>query len=234
MKAVIMQPSYLSWLGFFDLMDQSDIFVFLDHIQYTKRSWQQRNKIKTPQGELWLTIPIKSKGKYEQKISETLINDSNNWKDKHLQSIKMNYAKSKFFDKYFNEIEKVYKKNTEKLTDITIPLILIIKDILGIKSKIIFSSNLNPQGNKSKLLYDICKKISADEYLSPIGSKNYIDEDDQFTPNNIKLKYQNFEHPIYNQLWGNFISHLSIIDLIFNEGEKSLDIIRSGRKEHKN
>ncbi|MFA5173405.1 MAG: WbqC family protein [Candidatus Paceibacterota bacterium] len=230
MKAVIMQPNYLPWMGYFDLMDQCDAFVFLDHVQHIKRDWEQRNRIKSPSGELWLSIPVLSKGKYHQKINEVVLDNSQQWKEKHLQSIKINYAKAPFFEKYFNELGHLYSQEITKLIDISIPLTLWIKKIIGLNCQVFYSSNLNPQGKKSELLCDICRKIGADEYLSPVGAKDYIDADNHFIKNNIKLEYQNFEHPVYDQLWGDFISHLSVIDLIFNEGPNSLNVIRSGRK----
>jgi hypothetical protein len=228
MKAVIMQPTYLPWIGYFDLMDQSDTFVLLDHVQFSKQSWHQKNRIKTPNGELMLTVPIIRN--HPQMINETKINNDQPWRKTHLKSIQANYSKAKYYDKYIGFLEDIYLRKIENLTDLTIPIILWAKEKLGIECKIIKSSEINAGGAKVNLVVDICHKIGADEYLSPPGSKEYIDENNIFEKENIKLEYQKYEHPEYAQLWGKFMPYISVIDLLFNEGGKSLDIIRSGRK----
>ena len=229
MKAVIMQPTYLPWVGLFDLIDQSDVFVFLDNVQFEKQSWQQRNKIKTPQGWIWLTVPVlQSLG---QKINEVKINNNSNWKEKHLKSIQYNYDKAPYFKKYFKFFEETYNTNWECLADLNIHIIKWTSDQLNIKNKFVNSSSMNIKGRKTELLVDICKKLNADAYLSPLGSVMYIEENNLFERDGIKLEYQHFEHPIYKQLWGDFMPYMSVIDLLFNEGPKSRTIIRSGRKK---
>jgi len=233
MKVVIMQPAYLPWLGYFDLMDQSDTFVVLDNVQFEKRSWQQRNRIKTKKGELWLTIPVISKGRYNQKINEVEIDDSQSWAKKHLKTIERNYAHAKYYKNYINFFKNFYSEKITKLVDFTIPIILYIKDVLGINSQIVKASELNVNGSKVELLIDICHKIKADEYLSPIGSKEYIEENNLFKKEGIRLEYHHYIHPKYSQLWGDFIPYLSAIDLLLNEGGDSLSIIKSGRNKNK-
>ncbi len=228
MKAVIMQPTYLPWIGYFDLMDQSDIFVFLDDVQFSKQSWQQKNKIKTPQGQLLLTIPIVRR--HPQKIYDVEINNSQPWQSVHLRSIRYNYSKAKYFDRYIKDLEKFYFKKVTKLTEFTVPIILWIKDILGIECQFINASELDVKGSKVELLIDICHKIRADEYLSPARAKEYINTNNLFAKENIKLKYHQYNHPEYSQLWGEFVPYLSVIDLLFNQGDKSLSIIRKGAK----
>ena len=229
MKVVIMQPTYLPWLGYFDLMDQSDVFVILDHVQFSKQSWHQRNKIKSPEGETWLTIPVIRK--HPQVLNETKINNSQPWQKKHFESIRCNYSKAKFFDRYLSFLKETYSKKIEKLTDLTIPIILWTKKELQIKSKIIKSSELDIQGAKVDLIVDICHQVGADEYLSPLGSKEYIEQNNIFEREKIKLEYHDYIHPEYSQLWGEFIPYLSTLDLLLNEGDKSIEIIRSGRKD---
>ncbi len=228
MKAVIMQPTYLPWIGYFDLMDQSDIFVLLDHVQFSKHSWHQKNRIKTPNGESMLTVPIIRK--HPQMINETKINNSQPWQKKHLKSIQLSYAKAKYYDKYIGFLEDIYSKKIERLADLTIPIILWAKEELGIECKILKSSELNAGGAKVNLVVDICHKIGADEYLSPLGSKEYIDENNIFEKENIRLEYHHYVHPKYSQLWGEFKPYMSVIDLLFNEDGEALKIIRSGRK----
>lgn len=226
MKAVIMQPTYISWMGYFDLIDQSDIFVFLDNVQFEKQSWQQRNKIKTHQGVIWLTVPVLQN--LGQKINEVKVNNNSNWEEKHWKSIKYNYNKAPYFKRYFKFFEETYNTDWEYLVDLNIHVIKGACKQLNIKKDFIKSSNRNIKGRKTELLVGICKELNADTYLSPLGSAMYIEENNLFERECIKLEYQHFERPIYKQLWGDFIPYMSVIDLLFNEGDKSLDIIRSG------
>lgn len=227
--AVIIQPTYFPWIGYFDLMDQSDYFVFLDSVQFEKRSWQQRNRIKTSAGELQLSVPVLTKGRFQQKISEVKIDHTRSFYKKHIKSIKFNYAKATFYNRYINGLESILCQKHTYLADLNIELIKWIKAQLRIKTQLLRSSQLNVQGKKAELLVNICKVLDVQTYLSSIGSKSYIQEGILFSDNNIKLRYHDFKHPTYHQLYGKFIPYLSTIDLVFNEGEKSLEIIRSGR-----
>ena len=225
----IMQPTYLPWIGYFDLIDQSDIFVFLDSVQFDKRSWQQRNRIKSVNGELMLTVPVLSKGKRDQKLRDVQIDSSQKYSSKHLRTISNNYCKSKYFREYQTEFSNLYSLEYKYLADLNITLIKWLTKKLGMQVEFIRSSSLEASGKKVLLLVNICKKLGAHHYLSPYGSKTYIEENNLFLKNDIKLSYQDFRHPKYRQLWGEFIPYLSIIDLVFNEGKRSLDIIREGR-----
>lgn len=227
--AVIMQPTYLPWIGYFDLMDQSDYFVFLDSVQFEKRSWQQRNRIKTSAGELQLSVPVLTKGKFQQKITDVGIDATHSFYKKHLKSVKLNYSKATFYNKYIIGLEKILYKQHTYLVKLNIELIKWLKEQLTIKTHLLRSSQLNVRGNSTELLVNICKDLGAETYLSPIGSKSYIQEGKLFSDNNIKLQYHDFKHPTYHQLDGKFIPYLSVIDLLFNEGDSSLKVIRSGR-----
>jgi hypothetical protein len=227
--AVIMQPTYLPWVGYFDLMDQSDYFIFLDSVQFDKRSWQQRNRIKTPNGEMMLTVPVYSKGKYTQSICDVRIDTTKNFQEKHIKTIQQFYSKAAFYSQYFDKFNSILRKEYSHLVDLNIDLILFFKELLGIQREIARSSLLELQGKKVELLYNICKIVKADCYLSPIGSKNYIDENNLFEKNGMALRYHNYQHPVYRQLYGEFIPYLSVIDLLLNEGENGLAIIRTGR-----
>lgn len=231
MKAVIMQPTYLPWMGYFDLMDQSDVFVLLDSVQFSKQSWHQRNKIKSNSGELLLTIPIVRE--FPSLIKDVKINNSHQWRGKHLKSIEQNYGKAEYFNRYIGFLREIYSREHFRLSDFTIPIILWIKDVLGVKCEIVRSSEIGAGGSKVDLIVDICRRLGADGYISPLGSKEYIDENNVFKKEKIKLAYHNYIHPEYRQLWGDFIPYLSVIDLIFNEGGNSLEIIRSGRRQPK-
>lgn len=231
--AVIMQPTYLPWMGYFDLMDQSDVFVLLDSVQFDKRSWQQRNRIKTPSGELLLTEPVFSKGKCDQKICEVQIDQTSNFAEKHIRAIQHNYSKAPCFGKYIDELTAILRKRHQYLAELNIELINWLRGVIGVETELVRNSSLGVQGKKVDLLVAICKAVGAEHYLSPLGSKAYIEENNIFAQNNIELEYQNFEHPVYKQLHGDFIAYLSVIDLLFNEGECSLEIIKSGRVNEK-
>lgn len=226
----IMQPTYLPWLGYFDLMDRVDYFVFLDSVQFSKRSWQQRNRIKTSKGELILTVPVLAKGKYKQKINQVRINQSEDFVNKHLKALEYNYSKARLFKKYFSHILEILEKKHAFLADLNIDLILWLKKTIGIKTRLIRSSSLKVKGRAAELLVNICKALETRHYLSPVGAKTYIKDGQIFKKNSIQLSYQQYKHPVYKQLFGKFADHLSVIDLLFNEGNNSLEIIRSGRK----
>ena len=229
MKTVsIMQPTYLPWLGYFDLTNRSDIFVFLDTVQLDKRSWQQRNRIKTPNSEIMLTVPVLTKGRFNQEIRDVEIDVSQRFEKKHFNSIHFNYKNSKYYKLYIGELEEIFFSKISRLANLNIKLIKWLSSKIGIKTKFISSSELDVSGSKTELLINICLKINANHYLSPIGSKNYIEKNNLFTSSGIQLSYQDYQHPTYNQLFGDFIPYLSVIDLLFNEGEKSLEIIKSG------
>jgi hypothetical protein len=235
MKIAVMQPTYNPWLGYFDLMDKVDIFIYLDDVKLVKGSWHVRNRIKTANGEIFLTIPINIK----TSSKETLINNAEikktNWRKKHIKSIEQNYRKSKFYDVVFPLVEKLILNDVNILGDFTINFIENVKKVIGIKTKTIRSSELHISGKKDERLVKICQKLNADVYLSPQGSAEYIESKTpggEFIKNGIKLFYHNYEHPIYNQLYGKFLPYMGIIDLLFNEGfERTLEIIRSGRRK---
>ena len=226
----IMQPTYIPWLGYFALMDQVDTFVYLDSVQFDKRSWQQRNRIKNQNGVQLLTIPVISKGLRAQTIKEVQIDKTSNFAAKHIRSISMSYSKTPYFNEYKDDFFSILKNDYKYLSDLTINIILFIKDLLGIKCKFEKSSLMNIEGKKAGLLANICKYLSADTYISPVGSETYLEKSTEFLEKDIKIKYNDYIHPMYNQPYGNFISHLSIIDLLFNEGHNSLNIIQKGYK----
>lgn len=221
----IHQLHYLPWLRYFDKIARSDIFVFLDNIQYSKNEFQNRNKIKTSSGWMYLTVPVFEK--YQQNLDEVLINNNIRWKEKHLNALITNYNKSPYFKNYRFFFEEVYNKNWDKLNDINYEIILFLLKSLKIKTKIVRSSQLKIEGQKTERLVNICKMFNADTYLSgAFAGKAYLDEE-KFRKERIKVIYQDWKAPVYSQLFpeAGFIPDLSIVDLLFNEGERSKDII---------
>jgi len=165
----------------------------------------------------------------DQRICEVQIDQTSNFAEKHIKTIEHNYSKAPFYEQYMDEFATILRKRHQYLAELTIELIDWLKGAAGIETELVRSSSLGVQGAKVELLVATCKSVGAERYLSPLGSKVYIDENNIFPQNNIELEYQNFEHPKYAQLHGDFIPYLSVIDLLFNEGEHSLEIIRSGR-----
>jgi len=214
---VIMQPTYLPWLGYFDLINTADVFVFLDHVQFSKQSWQQRNKIRDRKGEQLLVVPIKKGVLKEYFIKDVLIDNNKIPLIKHLKTINNNYAKAKNFGEIFTELEEIYSEKFDNLVDLNIQLILYGCKKMGIEKEMIRSSELELVGSKVDGLISICKSVGANRYHSPLGSKDYIEENNLFEENSIQLSYQEYNHPEYKQItYDNFIGHLAFIDYLFN------------------
>ncbi len=226
--AAIMQPTYLPWIGYFSMIDRADIFVFLDSVQFNKRSWQQRNRIKGPNGEIMLTVPVLTKGRRDQLIKDVKINYGEKWAEKHLGTIKQNYMKAPFFYDYFSKLETILSSNIESLADMNISIIRMLMSEFGITTETIGSSSLEPSGSKADLLADVCKKTGADVYLSAPGSREYIEQSNSFEREGIELIYHNYEQPEYDQLYGDFLPYMGAVDLLFNAGTESETIIRKG------
>lgn len=224
MIVAIHQPNFLPWMGYFYKIYKSDIFVFLDNVQFTKNGYQNRVKIKTSQGELWLTVPVRHK--FGQLTSEVKFNTLENWREKHLKTLEMSYKRTPFFSILFDLLQKIYfKKDWINLSELNIALIEEVCLYLGITTRFVLASSLNVSGSSTNLLIDIVRNVGGNIYLSGRGGLKYQDEE-KFSEHQIELVYTDFRHPVYPQLWGDFIEGLSIIDLIFNCGKDSLNYLR--------
>ena len=237
MKIAISQPTYIPWLGQFDLIDHADIFVFYDDVQIVKQSWDTRNRIMTSSGSQWLSVPLSHEDSYNEKyFNSTYIIESEIWKVKHYKTIMYAYSKSKFFKQTISFVKELIVNNkNETLGEFNKHIIRSIAEKIGISTQFVSSSSLDSKaGSKDYRLLDICKELNAKKYISPLGAAKYIEANNPggaFHNTSIDLYYQNYEHPIYNQFFKPFNTKLSIIDLLFNEGHKNaLRIIRSGRK----
>ncbi len=213
-----MQPTFMPWLGYFAMIREVDKFVILDHVQFNRRSWQQRNQILNNQIVKWLSVPVYQKGNYEEKIKNIKINYNQNFPQKILNQIYEGYKNAKYFSLFYEYLENIFKKEFIFLCDLNSYFIKSIAKELSFTTEFINSSDLDLAGSKDKLIFNICKKLNANFYLSPEGSKNYIDNSNYFTESKINLNYHTYKHPKYKQISNSFVSHLSIIDLIFNEG----------------
>ena len=220
------QPTYLPWLGLFNKISSADCFVLFDNVQYLPKEWMNRNKIKTPGGEIFLNVPVLKKSFLKKKIYEIKINNNLDWKRKHLKSIKLNYAKAEFYNDYIDYFEDIYSKDWKYLLDLNFYMLKIFLKVLKIDVKVIKLSELNIQGKKSELILNLCSKLKAKKFIFGEQGINYADID-SFKEKKIDIIFQNYKHPSYKQLHGKFVPYLSVIDLLFNCGNRSMEIINS-------
>jgi hypothetical protein len=227
--AVIHQPDFVPHLGFFQRLLYADTFVLLDTAQYvnaTSRSWTNRDRIKGPQGERWLTISVKSAPR-ETPINKIEISDTVNWRARHLNQLRECYRKSAYFDEIFSHVECLYAKHSVLLVDFTIASIKMLMDLFDIHIDLVLASSLQARGSSNELLVAILREIGASAYLSGLGARDYF-RPEPFAHAGIEVRWQDFVHPEYPQLHGPFISYLSSIDLLFNCGvARSREILRS-------
>jgi hypothetical protein len=225
-KMILTQSNYIPRKGYFDIIQQAEVLVVFDDMQYTRRDWRNRNYIKTPQGLQWLTITVEVKGKYYQKINETVISDKT-WVNDHLKQFRQNYSKAPYYKELMPWVENLYETVSTKdyLTEVNTFLIQEICNFLNIKTKIIDSRQFQLQEDKTARLVDICKVLNATEYLTGPAAKSYMDES-QFEKENIKLTYFSYEgYPEYPQLYPPFEHGVTILDVIFNCGKESYKYI---------
>lgn len=228
-KIAILQSNYIPWKGYFDLIASVDEFILYDDMQYTRRDWRNRNQIKTPQGLLWLTVPVKVKGKYEQTIKETEI-DGDLWLVQHQKSIVQNYKKAPFFNDVWPILELLYNKQHAHLSELNRDFIEVICNYLEIKTKISNSWDYNLVDGKTERLADLTMQAGGVEYISGPAAKDYIDES-VFNNLNIKLTWFDYSgYSEYQQLYGDFVHGVSILDLLFNCGKQSANYMRYVKK----
>lgn len=215
------QPQYLPWVGYFHKMANSDLFVILDDVQYKKREFQNRNRIRNKDGWIWLTVPVLSKGHYDQRILEVKVDNETSWRHDHWEAIRHNYARAPHFVEHSHFFEEFYSSNISHLIDLNMTIIDFLCSKFNIRVPIRRSSELGLSSSSTQRLVDICRAYSADTYLSGIGGRDYLDEE-LFVAHGIKLIYQDFKHPVYTQCFPGFEPYMSAIDLLFNFGTESV------------
>jgi hypothetical protein len=229
-KVLITQSNYIPWKGYFDAIQLVDEVILYDDVQYTKRDWRNRNQIKTPQGQKWLSIPVEVKGKYYQAIKDTKISDKK-WAEKHWKTLQSNYAKAEFFNDYQMIIENLYLNCKEEyLSLINYRFLEGINEILGVETSIRFSSEFDLVDGKTERLVDICKKIGGTDYYTGTAAKNYMKES-LFEQENIRVHYLDYsDYPEYEQLYPPFRHAVTILDLIFSVGERATSYMKNFKK----
>lgn len=221
------QPLFLPYLGHFAKIASSDVFVFLDTLSYSKLGFYSRNKIRTNDGWMWLVVPVLTHGHHNDPLNQMKIDNSKNWRRKHLKAIELAYSKAPYFELYHDFFKETYSMEWEFLTELNEHFIRYFLKILKINVKFIKSSSLPElEGEKSSLLLDLCKKLNADVFIFGKTGKKYAKTED-FKSSEIKVVFQEYKHPEYFQIHGDFIPYMSIIDLLFNCGPKSLEILMS-------
>ena len=224
-----MQPTYLPWMGYFDLIDQSDVFVFLDSVAFSGRSWQQRNRILTKDGPLWLTVPVRQAS--GTRICDVAIDNTQSWAKKHSTSVERSYRRSPYWDLLAAALGEAYGREWDLLAELDIYLIESLGEQLGVSARFERATHLPAtKGAKGGALLEICLELGATTYLSPPGSFDYLHADAGFSAHGIDLVFQHFEHPAYPQSRDEFVPYLSVVDLIANTGPGAAEVIRSGRR----
>ncbi len=225
--AVILQPSYLPWLGYFDQLLRCDVFVVYDNVQFDKHGWRNRNRIKTAQGPQWLTVPVRTYKQDWPTNREITIDNTQHWRKKHLASLRQNYAKAPFFADYVGLFDDLYVREWTTLFDLVMTSFRMLTDALGIVREIRFASAMDIKGDAIERLIAICRQVGATRFFEGAAGKDYI-ADERFLGAGIAIEYQDYQHPAYPQLHGEFVPFLSVVDLLFNCGPKSLELLAPG------
>jgi hypothetical protein len=215
----IHQPNYLPYLGFFDKLQRSDIFIIYDDAQFNKGDFQHRNRIRIYHGSKWLTVPVEKKNIpiNEIKIRNDMLIGNNKWNLDHLKQIQDNYSKAPFYEKYRTHLAEIYLNNHESLLDLNMELILFLADALDVRKKIVYSSEFGFASASTEKIIDLVKAVDGDQYLSGPSGRDYLDVR-QFEMNDIDLVYQDFKHPAYSQQYKGFIPNMTALDALLNIG----------------
>jgi len=229
---VISQPTFLPWIGWFDLADQADVMIILDDVSFSKQSWQQRNRLRTANGLQFLTVPVKTSGRLGQKLLDCQLADQP-FVGKMLKTIQANYSRAPFFAQTINELAMVMETaaETHSLVELNTALIYWMAGKLVVKTPMIRASTLSVGGQRGEHVAALCEHIGADNYLSPAGAADYLLEDkESFERRGIMVCLHEYVHPEYRQRYAPFMPYVSTLDLIFNMGNEASDIMRSGRR----
>jgi len=220
----ILQPSYLPWLGYFEQIARCDVFVLYDDVQFDKGGWRNRNRIKIPGGPHWLTVPVLTKGGTMPLVGEIRINAAQHWAKTHVKSLAQYYSKAPYFGRYHPELADILSLPWDRLAELDRTLIEWLCACFGIDTPLVWSSELNVPGDRLERLEAIVKHFGGDAFYEGAAGRDYIPEQ-WFAERGVEVVFQDYRHPVYPQLHGPFVSHLSAIDLLYNVGPGSLEVI---------
>jgi hypothetical protein len=233
MRAAILQPTYLPWMGYFEMISRSEVYVCFDHVQFAHKSWQHRNRIKGPNGELMLTVPVVSDGTQDVRIRDKRIDYRQPWPRKHLKSIEVAYRKAPHFPVYYEVIASILLAEHGSIADLNLAFIVWALRTLGYQARIIRSSELDlgdeTQLDKTDRVLNLCRRVGVTTLNDGAAAEAFLDGD-RLAAAGIELDLQRFEHPCYPQQFAGFLSYMSIVDLLMNCGEDAASIIGSGRR----
>ena len=224
----VLQPGYLPWLGFFDQMRRADVFVYYDDVQFDKHGWRNRNRVKSTTGAPhWLTVPVGHRGR--PRILDVEIDNRSAWARKHLGTLRQFYARAPFLDRYLPDLAALLQKRWERLVDLDLASSALLADWLGLRPRVLRASDLDVAGARSERLVALCQRVGARRYLSGDAARVYLDVA-LFERHGIEVVWQDYAHPVYAQQHGPFLPYLSVVDLLFNCGDASGDIV-AGRSD---
>ena len=226
---VVLQPGYLPWIGYFDLLQKADVFVHYDDVQFDKHGWRNRNRLKGSRGAVWLTVPVRHSGRAGQKILEVEIDDRQNWQRKHLATVRQLYARAPYLDSIFPNLTDILDRPWRRLVELDLAVVDWLARELGITTLRYQASELNICGDRNERLLNLCRHFGATTYLSGNAARDYLDVP-QFSANGIRVVWHDYAHPAYGQQHGEFVSHLSLLDLILNVGPNSLAVLTHQHK----
>ena len=224
----IIQPAYLPWPGYFSRIQASDLHIVLDHVQFEKNSYTNRTRIRTAQGWAWLTVPLKTKGRFgDLAISGVEIDAERGWPAKHWSTLRQNYGKAPHFAAHARFFEELYARPWQRLAGLLDAATGYLLDAFGIRTPLARSSGMAVEGRKSDLVLNLCRSAGAKVYLSgPLG-RDYLDEA-AFRQAGIEVRYHDYAPPTYAQAYSGFEPALSAVDLLFNHGPDSARILATG------
>lgn len=226
MRVAIHQPQFLPWLGYLDKIDQADVFVALDTVQYKKNEWQNRNRIRTAQGWQWLTVPVHYT--FGQRIHEVRIDETSDWRARHLRALTLSYGKAAFHQRYAEGLRSLYQRASDRLGTVNLATVRWLLDAFGITTPLRLASEMALREEPTDRLIDICRAVGATRYLAGAGAQGYL-EVGRFKASGIELDVQEFHHPTYPQCYAPFVPDLSAVDLLLNCGEQALARLREAR-----
>ena len=226
MRVGVIQSNYIPWRGYFDFIDSVDLFVFHDDLQYTKNDWRNRNRIQTPDGLRWLTVPVSYKH-VEQKIEEVQIDYRQNWAVRHIQQLNANYGRAPFFHDYVDQFAGIINEHFASISELNVAVCKWMMQVLDIRTPILMSRELAVSGKKSERLIDLLTRVGGTTYVSGPSASAYLDLD-LFHRHGIRVEYKSYNYPEYPQMQSGFSPNVSVLDLLFNTGREARRYLRSG------